>query len=168
MLGKVFEDLKRIKGAVGNNRGRTTIVFNAFKKEWWSVHEYLRVGARKGRKAGALRWEIVSDVEKTAGFQWMGMCSTLQSRYESQRIVFGVRSGRFFRPVENGFEENCTCIVQTLRGITFTHCVGLAFAGRRGWRHGIGALIQILNQIREAVHSPISVPQNCSDASELV
>ena len=85
-----------------------------------------RVGARLGRKSGALRWEIVSDVEKTAGFQWMGIYSLFHSMYESERGVFGVKSGRFFRSVENGFEENCTCIVQTLRGIVITHCFGLA------------------------------------------
>ena len=52
----------------------------------WRRSTGARVGARMGRKSGALRWEIVSDVEKTAGFQWMGMCSTFQSRYESERV----------------------------------------------------------------------------------
>ena len=143
-------------------------LFSTLSKRNGGLFTNPRVGARMGRKSGALRWEIVSDVKKTAGFQRMGMCCTFQSKYECKRVVFGVRSGRFFRSVENGFKKNCTCIVQTPRGITFTHCFGLAFAGRRVWRHGIGALIQILNQIRGAVHSPISVPQKCSDASELV
>ena len=40
----------------------------------------------EGWKSGALRWEIVNDVEKTAGFQWMGMCLTARASSDTFRI----------------------------------------------------------------------------------